>query len=63
MSYLQKIHNIVLSTYEKNQQTGMELCKQVIGSLGLPPFVANTLLVKAFASSLIVGKNAQLFGF
>ena len=63
MSYLQKIHNIVLSTHEKNQQTGMELCKQVIGSLGLPPFVANPLLVKAFTSSLLVGKNAQLVDF
>jgi hydroxyacylglutathione hydrolase len=63
ISYLQKIHNIVLSTYEENQQTGMELCKQVIGSLGLPPFVANSLLVKAFASSLLTGKDAQLFEF
>jgi hydroxyacylglutathione hydrolase len=63
MIYLQKIHNIVLSTYEKNQQTGMELCKQVVGSLGLPPFVANPILVKAFTSSLIAGKTAQLGEF
>lgn len=63
MIYLQKIHNIVLSTHEENKQTGMELCKQVIGSLGLPPFVANPLLVKAFTSSLVAGKNGQLVAF
>jgi hydroxyacylglutathione hydrolase len=61
--YLQKIHNAVLSAYEENKQTGMELCKQVVASLGLPPFVANPLLVKAFTSSLAAGKNAQLFEF
>jgi hydroxyacylglutathione hydrolase len=53
--YLQKIHNAVLSAYEENRQTGMELCKQVVASLGLPPFVANSLLVKAFTSSIEIG--------
>lgn len=59
--YLQRIHNAVLGAYEENKQTGMELCKQVVASLGLPPFVANPLLVKAFTSSLVAGKNAHLF--
>ena len=61
--YLQKIHNIVLSAHEETKQTGMDLCQQVVASLGLPPFVANPLLVKAFTSSLAAGKNARLFEF
>jgi hypothetical protein len=61
--YLQKIHNAVLSAHEEKKQTGMELCKQVVNYLGLPPFVANPLLVKAFTSSLVAGKNAHLFEF
>jgi len=60
---LQKIHNAVLSAHEEKKQTGMELCKQVVNYLGLPPFVANPLLVKAFTSSLVAGKNAHLFEF
>ncbi|UCF84416.1 MAG: MBL fold metallo-hydrolase [Desulfobacteraceae bacterium] len=63
ITYLQKIHNAVLSTHEKNKQTGMALCKQVVANLGLPPFVANPLLVKAFTSSLVADKNAHLFKF
>lgn len=63
MIYLQKIHNIVLNAHEESKRTGMELCKQVIDSLGLPPFVANPLLVKAFTSSLLAGDNTQLFDF
>ena len=61
--YLQKVHNIVLSAHEENKQTGMVLCKQVVANLGLPPFVANSLLVKAFTSSLVADKNAHLFEF
>ena len=61
--YLQKIHNAVLSAHEEKKQTGMEPCKQVVNYLGLPPFVANPLLVKAFMSSLETGKNAHLFEF
>jgi len=60
---LQKIHNAVLGAHEKNKQTGMALCKQVVAFLDLPPFVANPLLVKAFASSLVAGKNTHLFEF
>lgn len=63
IAYLQKIHNAVINIHEKNKQTGIELCKQVVAYLGLPPFVANPLLVKAFTSSLVVGKNAPLFNF
>jgi hydroxyacylglutathione hydrolase len=61
--YLQKIHNAVLNAYEESKQTDMELCKQVLTVLGLPPFVANPLLVKAFTSSLVAGRNAHLFEF
>lgn len=61
--YLQKIHNAVLDVHEENKQTGMELCKKVVAFLGLPPFVANPLLVGAFMSSVNAGKNARLFEF
>lgn len=61
LNYLQKIHSAVLSAHEEKNLTGMELCKQVVAFLGLPPFVANPLLVKAFTSSLAAGKNAHLF--
>lgn len=61
--YLHIIHNAVLSVYEESKQTGMALCKKVVGSLGLPPFAANPLLVKAFASSVAAGRDARLFEF
>lgn len=61
--YLQKIHNTVLGVHEENKQTGIELCKQVVASLGLPPFVANPLLAGAFMSSVKAGGNEYLFEF
>ena len=63
INYLQKIHNAVLSAHEENKQIGLELSKQVIAYLGLPPFVANPLLDKAFTSSLVAGRNENLFEF
>jgi len=35
----------------------MQLCKQVAGTLGLPPIAVNPLVAKAFASSLAADKN------
>lgn len=58
--YLQKIHRAVLNTHAKGGQTGMDLCKQVIRLLGLPPSVANPLLAKAFDSSLAAGQDVDL---
>jgi len=63
INYLQKIHNAVLSAPEKNKHVDMEFCKEVLASLGLQPFVANPLLIKAFTSSLTTGKNPHLFEF
>jgi hypothetical protein len=37
----------------------MELCKKVVSELGLPPFAANPLVAKAFASSLAAEQNQK----
>jgi hydroxyacylglutathione hydrolase len=60
ISYLQRIHNSVLEA-SKVREDIMELCKLVISNLGLPPFAANPLVAKAFASSLAVKDNKKLF--
>ena len=60
VSYLQRIHYAVLEA-SKAQEDIMELCKLVISNLGLPPFAANPLVVKAFASSLAAKDNKKLF--
>jgi len=39
----------------------MELCRQVIEELGLPPFAANPLTARAFASSLSLGDKPPGF--
>lgn len=61
IAYLEKIHNTVLRTHEQNKQTGMALCKHVVAALGLPPFAANPLLVKAFTSSIEIDIDEHLF--
>jgi len=61
--YLRKIHDTVLKTYEEKKHTGMSLCKEVVANLGLPPFVANPLLAKAFMSSVEARNNKHLSDF
>jgi hydroxyacylglutathione hydrolase len=54
--YLQRIHNAVLEAKDLSQDI-MQMCKQVAGTLGLPPIAVNPLVAKAFASSLAADKN------
>jgi glyoxylase-like metal-dependent hydrolase (beta-lactamase superfamily II) len=54
--YLQRIHSAVLEAKNLSQDI-MEICKQVVGTLGLPPIAVNPLVAKAFASSLAAHKN------
>jgi glyoxylase-like metal-dependent hydrolase (beta-lactamase superfamily II) len=54
--YLQRIHNAVLEAKNLSQDI-MQMCKQVAGTLGLPPIAVNPLVAKAFASSLAADKN------
>ena len=51
--YLQRIHETVLEVDgEMGKQNLMELCRQVAEKLNLPPFAANPIAARAFASSL-----------
>ncbi len=52
IAYLERIHSVVNCISKKNDQNIMELCQNVVNELGLPPFAANPLVAKAFASSL-----------
>jgi len=54
--YLQRIHRAVLEAKNLSQDI-MEICKQVVGTLRLPPIAVNPLVAKAFASSLAADKN------
>ena len=60
IAYLKRIHTAVInnSSNEKHQNI-MELCKKVVSELGLPPFAANPLVAKAFASSLAADQNQK----
>ncbi len=58
VSYLQKIHEAVLKARKSGKEDLMELCRQVIGELGLPPFAANPLTARALASSLSLGDRS-----
>jgi len=61
LSYLQKIHESVLRARQQGKEDLMELCRQVIEELGLPPFAANPLTARAFASSLSLGDKPPGF--
>lgn len=61
LAYLEKIHESVLRAREQGKEDLMELCRQVIGELGLPPFAANPLTARALASSLSLGDKPSFF--
>lgn len=61
IAYLERIHTVVMNNSSINeQQNTMELCQKVVTELGLPPFAANPLVAKAFASSLIAKQNKKI---
>jgi glyoxylase-like metal-dependent hydrolase (beta-lactamase superfamily II) len=58
VSYLQRIHQTVLkASLDVDEKDTLELCKRVMAELGLPPFAANPIVAKAFASSLSAERN------
>jgi len=60
MAYLKRIHKAVIkNSSNEKQQNIMDLCKKVVGELGLPPFAVNPLVAKAFASSLAAEQNQK----
>jgi hydroxyacylglutathione hydrolase len=59
--YLRQIHEKVLKARSYGIEDLMELCQHVISEMGLPPFAANPLVAKAFASSLDAQIKNKLF--
>jgi hydroxyacylglutathione hydrolase len=52
LAWLRRIHETVIEAAKNGEKDPMELCRKVVGGLGLPPFAANPLVARAFASSL-----------
>lgn len=60
ITYLKRIHAVVIKNISSEiQQNVMELCQKVVSELGLPPFAANPLVAKSFASSLAAMENEE----
>lgn len=57
LSWLRRIHETVLKVKSRGENDPMELCRKVVAELGLPPFAANPLVAKAFASSIAAAKT------
>ncbi len=55
LEYLQRIHTAVITcSGDKAKPDTMELCRCVLGELGIPPDAANPLAAKSLASNLAV---------
>lgn len=52
LSYLRRIHSAVLKAGGRGQYDIMEVCRIVVGELGLPPHAANPLVARSIASNL-----------
>ena len=59
--YLRRIHETVLKVKSQSKEDLMDLCRHVVKEMGLPPFAANPLVAKAFASNLAAIENMNLF--
>jgi hypothetical protein len=61
IAYLERIHAAVINCSNcNNNQSIMELCRQVVSELGLPSFAAMPLVAQAFASSLAAEENKKI---
>jgi hydroxyacylglutathione hydrolase len=61
LDYLNRIHAAVVnSSAGEKPQDIMELCQEVVKTLGLPAFAVNPLVATAFASSLAAEQNKNL---
>lgn len=61
LAQLQKIHETVLDIAGPGKQSDpVELCRQVVGRLGLPPFAANPLVARSFAANLAASGTRNL---
>ncbi len=61
LGYLQRIHETVTGLAGDDfSLEPMDLCRQVLGKLGLPEFVANPLVAKSFAANLKIRDQQDL---
>jgi hypothetical protein len=61
LRYFQSIHTAVLKVAGNNRAPGpMELCRQVLEELGMPPEAANPLVARSFASHLMARKQKDI---
>lgn len=59
--YLRRIHETVLKAKSHGEEDLMDLCRYVVTEIGLPPFAANPLVAKSFASNLAAMADMDLF--
>lgn len=59
--YLYRIHETVLKAKSHGKEDLMDLCRYVVTEMGLPPFAANPLVAKSFASNLAAMADMDLF--
>ena len=59
--YLRRIHEAVLKARSQGKENLIELCRYVVSEMGLPPFAANPLVARSFASNLAAIDNKNLF--
>ena len=61
LDYLRTIHNTVLMEHANEPAADpMQLCRQVVESLGLPPFAANPFVAQSIAAHLRVKDQTEL---
>jgi hypothetical protein len=50
--YLCRIYEAVLKARSQGKEDTIKLCRHVVSEMGLPPFTANPLVARGFASNL-----------
>jgi hydroxyacylglutathione hydrolase len=61
LSYLRRIHETVIRTKIQNKEDLMDLCRQVIKEMGLPPVMATPLVARSFAANLSAMEIENVF--
>lgn len=59
--YLQKIHETVIKINTRNRGDLMDLCRETVREMGLPPFAANPLVARSFAANIAAAGIRDLF--
>lgn len=59
--YLRRIHEAVIRAKGQGREELMDLCRQVVSELGLPPVAANPLVARSFAANLAAMADMNLF--